>query len=271
MSTIIDMNQLTAANRIHILQGRRVSVDMAGKTILQNVPVRALVAVSTVASEHFQNNPNTWYLNLPANCASHAALKHVLKTTVSVDAIRATEITRVPGAHNFYDNLQVYKAGTVLGMSEYMEHIARFLRVSISQELISYKNLTAMVTTLSTEDPTFKHLANDLARRRFQHTIGTAEDEDEFASYLNKYVDLKEAMAAIDAMHVEARQRAERAAAEARARAQQVFQQKQKTQKEAEAQYKARVNALIKKLNEAKGSVLTLTHEEGELRRELGI
>ncbi|KAK7183274.1 hypothetical protein DPSP01_011784 [Paraphaeosphaeria sporulosa] len=265
LSGVIDLNKLTVDQRLGLLRGPKVSVVLGGKMVHPNVPVRAFIATSNKANDYFRHMPQRKQVNLPAGCATAEALKHVLNSTTTNKAIGNAEPLRIKGGQSFLDNVQVYAAGVALGMSAHVDHVARFLRVAISNELVSYENLTAMVTSLGTSDPIFQYLANDLARRRFQRAIGTAQDEIEFARYLNQHQNLKQAMADIDQKHANARKNAERMATRAKEREQ--YEQ----EKKADLEYHARVRALTKKLNQAKGGVVSLTHEEGELRRELGI
>ncbi|KAF2450035.1 hypothetical protein P171DRAFT_440450 [Karstenula rhodostoma CBS 690.94] len=269
LSAVVDLNKLTVDERLGLLRGPKASVVMNGKVVWRDAPIRAFMATSTKANEHFRSTPQSKHFDLPAGCATEEALKHVFKSTITAQAIGGSKVLRIPGGHSFQENIQLYKAGVALGMSAHVQHIARFLRATISRELITYENLTTIVKSLSTTDPLFQHLANDLARRRFLRNIGTLEDEIEFAVYLEQHENLRQAMATIDAQHANARHHAERKAA--RAQAQQEEREQYEQEKKAEIEYKSRVRALTKKLNEAKGNVVSLTREEGELRRELGI
>ncbi|KAF9741889.1 hypothetical protein PMIN06_007998 [Paraphaeosphaeria minitans] len=264
LSGIVDLNELTVDERLGLIRGPKVSIMMSGKVIIQNVPVRAFMAISTKANAYFRRMPQCKPVDLPVGRATHEALKHVLKSTVTDEAIGDAEVFRIPGGHSVQDIIQLYKAGVTLGMSSHVDHVVRFLRLAISRELISYHNLTTIVTLHAT-DPLFLHVANDLARRRFQHDIGTAHDEVEFAHYLKKHQNLKLAMDGIDKQHANARKYTERMVTRATEREQ--YEQ----EKKADFEYNARVCTLTKKLNQAKGGVVSLTHEDGELRHELGI
>jgi hypothetical protein len=278
LSGPVNLNELSVDERLGLLRGPKVSIVMEGRVISHGVvPLRAFMATSEKANSYFRKTPQHKQFELPTGCATEKALKHVLKATTTTDAIGDAEVLRVPGGVSFHDNIQLYKAGVALGMSDLLNHITGYLRGSISRELISYENLTATVTSLSAQDPLFQHLANDLARRRFQNAIS---DEAEFALYLEQHQNLKQAMADIDAQHESDRQRAKRAHTMAKKKQEEHerYEQKKKEdrewyeqEKQANNQYRARVRALTKKLNEAKGGVVSLTREEGELRRELEI
>lgn len=269
LSGPIELGSLSMQQRRGLLRGPKTQVLNNGNIIFHDAPVRALMATSTTANEHFRLNPKAKQFEVSTDPATKGTLKRLLIHTITDQAIGGAKVLRVPGGATMKQSIELYKAGFYLGMSERVEHIAKYLMVAISHELIGYEELNAITAGLTPSDRLFQHVAKDLAQRRFQKSI---PDPAEFEDWLDKRTQLKQAMAQIDAEHKTARQHARKAYSlykEANVRVE--AEQARRKQQRADREYHARVRALTKKLNEAKGGFLSLTYEEGELRRELGI
>ena len=122
--------------------------------------------------------------------------------------------------------------------------------------------MTLIATSIPASDELFQHLAKDLARRRFKKEI---PDPIDFENYLDNMTELKEAMLKIDAPYQAERKAAQDARVAARMRAQ------AEEDRRAEKAYKTRVEALQRKLNAVLGGIVSLSQEEADLKRELGI
>jgi hypothetical protein len=155
----------------------------------------------------------------------------------------------------FIEGVYVYQAGRFLGAGEHVKHIAKHLRGSISEKIITYCELDTILKCVPASDALFKHVANDLAHRRYKKTI---PDIEEFETFLETRQALKKAMKKIDA--------------ENQVRRDALIEKKKKAGekkgKTAVAEQQSKIQALKEKVGKGSGGVIILTVEQVDLLRK---
>lgn len=258
----VNVYDLTVDERRGLLDGPKAEIYIETTRAFRNAPIRALMAWSPKANAHFRANPLSRKVAFPASAADVSAVQNVLRATVTHAGMGKDALGAVFPGNTLTDAVKNYQAALTLGVKRRVEHIAKAIAGHISAGLLSYEAVTLIATCVPPSDEVFHYLAHNLATRRFQRQIPDPED---FEKYLETMPKLKEAMAEIDAPHQAERKAHKDAAAEARARKQ------AKEERSKHREYKGRVEALKVKLNAAMGGIVSMTQEEADLRRELGI
>ena len=264
LSGTVDVQSLTKIQRQGLLDGPKVNVYVGRDVAFRNAPVRAMMAWSSKANVYFNRNPLANRIVIQESAASIQAVQAILKATVTLYGMGGENIAPVHRATSFAEELRIYQAAHELGMKSRVEKAWKHLRHMISTNLLSYENLSLFLVCVPPTDDLFNHLAKDLATRRFQ---GRIPDTENFEKYLAENEALKNTMDEIDASH-----KAEREVRKAQADAEHAEMRRVATEnKHYEREYRARVAALMEKIKTTNGGILSLSAEEAELKRELGI
>lgn len=253
MNGTVNISQLSIEQRHGLLQGPKVDIFVGNNQVFKGAPLRAFMATSAKANTWVRRNPLQTKVVLKGGRTNVKSLKTVLKSTLTTRGIGGKAVIPVPVGKDFKEGLFIYTAGLELGMDSQVKHVANRLCQIASKRVLEYDELTALILYTSPSDAVFQHVAKILANARFK---GQITDKEDFNSYLQKHPTLGKAMNDIDAPFKATR----KAHADAIAR-----------EKQDAKDYQNRVNAILQKLNSAAGGISTLTSEEAELRRELGI
>jgi hypothetical protein len=262
LSGVVDIRGLSQQQRQGLLSGPTITITHGGVPVAQ-VCKRILMACSQNANTHISVNLAATQIALPASCVDFHALKTVL-SWMSAYYVGGLTVRQMPMGFNTVEACKILRAAAVLGMRPYVAHIAAYFHRYIGDQscLMDYAELTALLAAVKTDDALFKHLAKDLAIRRFQKRI---PDSEVFAEFLKENPTLGKAMQEIDAAYAEERKvrREERIKAhKATARAQENPEQKQ---------YKKKLAQLVQKLDKHSGGVIFMSAEEAQMKRKHGL
>jgi hypothetical protein len=255
-SGTVDITSLSLAQRLALLEGPTISLFVGNVLIRKNVPKRALMAVSAKVNDFIRKDPSRGIFHFPDSTVDISAVREVLDALTTFHGIGGYEVSGVQLAGRpFIEGVYIYQAGRFLGAGEHVKHIAKRLCVSISEKIIAYCELDTILKCVPASDGLFKHVANDLAHRRYKKTIPEIK---EFETFLETRQALKKAMEKIDAEH--------------QVRREALIEKKKKTgekkRKAAMAEQQSKIQALKEKMGQGSGSVIILTAEQIDLLRK---
>lgn len=190
---LISIMKLNQEIREKLLEGDKVDIYVGDHLVFAALPKKAFMAVSGLAHEHFLANPQVAYLELTWGTVNIVALKHVCHWINSVCAKGKTYA--IPPGNNLSMAASIVHLGHVLGMDQYTTHIEKKVRDTISDRLLDYTELDAVLATFAEGTAIFTHLAHNLAHARHNNRI---PDADNFEIYLSNHPALNQLMAAID-------------------------------------------------------------------------
>lgn len=193
----IDLNNLTRAQRIGLVQGPTAGIYLNGKYI-GFVNIRAAMALSPFAHHFFTQYPNHG-MNFSAAAVNEKALRIVLRY-FSFHLLGGKTVRRLPFGKNFIESVRIYRAAVVFGLQEYISHLVGYLHGYIKRDdsLLSYDGFDALLWGTTPEDRIFRHAASLYSRLRYVDEI---PDREEFNDWVGARPVIAEAMAAIDERH----------------------------------------------------------------------
>lgn len=182
------VKDLTKQEIKELFAGPTIAIYASGRVWMMHAYKRALMAVSSRARTALMSNPALTSIQFD-KCGADAGVK-VLKAIMST-----LPHIRLPLGHSFVECVKIYQAANAIGVEEYTNEQLRLLRKTVSNRLLSYAELDAVLQFLSSSDPVFTHVAHNLAHRRFLKQI---PDTEAFEAYLEEHSSLQTAMATID-------------------------------------------------------------------------
>ncbi|KAJ4304800.1 hypothetical protein N0V90_000328 [Kalmusia sp. IMI 367209] len=265
MTGTTDVRNLTREQRNGLLEGPMVGITREG-TLLAYVHKRIIMACSSWANDYILKNPMAKYLTLPASEADPRALRLVFGW-MTAPYICGKKVKAIYMGKDTVDACKIFQAADVLGMRPYVTHIASYFHHYISDQtcLMNYDELTVLLDAVQISDPLFKHLAKDLANRRYKQLI---PDEEDFAAYLKKQPALSHAMDDIHAARTIERKARKEARTNKYKAARAQYKEKQAQSWQEQEEYKKKVSMLKEKLSRMGGKVIMLTAEEAQLKSD---
>ncbi|KAF1948989.1 hypothetical protein CC80DRAFT_555797 [Byssothecium circinans] len=255
---VANLRNLTTSQRLELLDGPQVSIHVGYTQLCENVPKRMLMTVSQTAHTYFTANPTAKTLPLPAMRAKEAAMKNMIRGTTTAK-FAGDVVQNVPTGNSFDSVIDTYIAGLALGMEAHIKPLkARINKaISVNYGLITYEQLTAIVTALPRYDAVYKHAAHNLAFTKFKNKIPDIED---FEQWLKNYPQFAKTVGEYHDEHVAEHQ------AKKEERRQKAIEESKARMKQERKEDGPKLKALRAKLNQS-GNVI-LTAEERELKKK---
>jgi hypothetical protein len=195
----MDVMTLSREERNRLLTGRKISIVVDSHvTVRKNVPVRALLAMSTKFCDLLHVKPDATQFRI-YHKTDRKSIERLLDIFTTPALVDATEIKLI--STSFVEDLLMYEACLSLGV--YHAHIKPLLNAlcaEISARLLTVEEMNTIANRAAPTDPLFKHLANSLCHRRFKKEIPDILAFERWLSY-DKKMALKTMMMEIDQGH----------------------------------------------------------------------
>lgn len=200
----VDVEVLSPAQLKGLLNGPKADIFVGDKLAFRNAPIRALMAWSHSMNARFTDNPLVRKVTLDKSIDIDA-VQIILKTTITPTGMGGEKVVSVVKGVTLKQRILIYQAGVALGMNERAKYHGDHLKHYISKNLAPYDVLNLVIKSIPANDPVFRHLAKNLAYRRYK---GTILDTEEFGAWLKKHGELSKAMNEADAPYKELRKAA---------------------------------------------------------------
>ncbi|KAF2746620.1 hypothetical protein M011DRAFT_487039 [Sporormia fimetaria CBS 119925] len=171
-----------------LLSGPTVAIYSKGQLVYSHFPVRAFMAVSSLAFGNLAVNPTQQKVQFrrPEPCAMKLTLASILDTLPNI---------KFPVGQTFIQNLRLYEAALALGLTHNVRMYTNLLRDLVSARLLEYEELDECLKRLKLEDPVLQNVVYTLA---FYRRMGYIRDVKALDAYLQKHSELEAALAAVD-------------------------------------------------------------------------
>ncbi|KAF2114367.1 hypothetical protein BDV96DRAFT_95263 [Lophiotrema nucula] len=178
-----DIRDMSREERAELAKGETVEIHV-GEKIVRGVPKRMFMQVSKKAAEYFTKDKHVNMVQMDANTASVAAIRHVVE--YMKDMGTSAKVYSIPLCGDKFDqNVLVRQAAKKLDMDRYVSHFTKQFCDQIRNGMLNLKQMHQVVTSFGPGDAVVECLANNLAHERIK--TNSAPPSGDYKTFLDHH------------------------------------------------------------------------------------
>ncbi|KAF1948980.1 hypothetical protein CC80DRAFT_582097 [Byssothecium circinans] len=176
-----DILEMSRPHRQYLLEGPHIIIHI-GDTAIPNIPKRFAMAASPVLNEYFSTNPTSLDWSAPPGPMDVEAIKNILIAWPQHESRHFQCAPLQPTT--FAKDIAIITTAYLLGMNAYTQHVRYHMRNYLQKSLSEYYEiLLVMKYRVSSKDPSWTCMVNNLCYQRHQ---GLIPDTEEFEDFLTR-------------------------------------------------------------------------------------